>query len=148
MSPTTAAPRYWVDTVSLDHVQIGVAGGFTQADHGRDNQLRRLRPGDGLVFYSPRTAFRAGQPLQRFTALGVVTGDTPYQVTMATDFHPWRLAVRFLPCRQVDARPLVTQLSFVPDAQRWGLPFRRGLFQIPEPDYRTISAHMAVEEPT
>jgi hypothetical protein len=40
---------YWVNTVSLEHVQAGVEGGFTQADHGRATRLRRLRPGDGLV---------------------------------------------------------------------------------------------------
>ena len=26
---------YWINTVSRDHVQRGVAGGFTQANHGK-----------------------------------------------------------------------------------------------------------------
>src|SRR5205085_10162722 len=70
MVPTSA--RCWVNTVSLDHVRRAVEGGFTQADHGSRTGLTRLRSGDGLVFYSPRTAFHDGQPLQQFTAVGVV----------------------------------------------------------------------------
>lgn len=88
--PEKSAPqqRFWVNTISLEHVELGVADGFTQADHGRDTRLRKLTAGDGIVFYSPRTAMRAGQPLQQFTAIGTITGDEPYQVTMSPDFRP------------------------------------------------------------
>ena len=65
-----AEARYWVNTVSRDHVQKGVEGGFTQADHGKNTRLKRLNQGDYLVFYSPRTHFRSGETLQAFTALG------------------------------------------------------------------------------
>ncbi|MCX6500693.1 MAG: EVE domain-containing protein [Arthrobacter sp.] len=132
-----------MNTVSLDHVQAGVSGGFTQADHGAESRLRRLRPGDGIVFYSPRTSLRGGVPVQQFTAIAVVTGDQPYQVNMSEDFHPWRLAVRFARCRAVDAKSLVPLLSFIQDPTHWGLPFRRGLFAIPEADYRVIAAAMS-----
>ncbi len=142
---TTA--RCWVNTVSLDHVRRGAAGGFTQADHGARTRLQRLRPGDGLVFYSPRTAFQGGEPLQQFTALGVVRGDEPYQVEMSPDFRPWRVAVDFLPAQPTAARPLVGRLSFVTDPGRWGLPFRRGLFEVPQSDFATIAAAMTVTWP-
>lgn len=138
----TGAPRFWVNTVSLDHVEIGVAGGFTQADHGKQTRLRRLSAGDGLVFYSPRERFRGGGPLQRFTAIGVVSGDEPFQVEMRPDFHPWRLEVAFLPARHADVRPLVERLSFITDPTRWGYPFRRGLFPIPEDDFGVIAEAM------
>ncbi len=140
-----ASPRFWVNTISLEHVSTGVAGGFTQADHGRDSRLRRLRRGDGIVFYSPRTAMRSGAPVQRFTALGFVRGDEPYQVSMSEDFHPWRLAVDFRPAEQADVRPLVPALSFIRDPTKWGLPFRRGLFEVPEADFRVIAEAMGVD---
>jgi hypothetical protein len=139
--------RCWVNTVSLDHVRRGVAGGFTQADHGARTRLSRLRPGDGLAFYSPRTAFHDGEPLQQFTAIGIVTGDEPYQVEMTADFRPWRVAVDFLPSEPAAARPLVGHLSFVTDPGRWGLPFRRGLFEVPRSDLVTIAAAMGVRWP-
>lgn len=143
-----AEPRYWVNTVSLDHVEAGVAGGFTQADHGADTRLRQLCVGDGIVFYSPRSGFRAGPPLQRFTAIGVVTEGEPYQVAMTADFHPWRMGVRFLPAGQAEARPLVPHLSFITDPSQWGLPFRRGLIPIPEKDFVRIATAMDTTWPT
>lgn len=147
MSETSVrARRFWVNTVSLEHVEVGVAGGFTQADHGSDTRLRKLTAGDGIVCYSPRTAMRAGRPLQEFTAIGTVTGDEPYQVTMSQNFQPWRMAVKFRPCAAAPAKPLVHQLSFVSDPAHWGLVFRRGLFAVPEADFHRIAAELAVPD--
>lgn len=140
--------RYWINTVSREHVMAGVAGGFTQADHGRNSRLRRLAPGDRIAFYSPRTAYPDGAPLQQFTALGTVTGEAVYQVRLREDFHPWRLAVRFDDTtRPADARPLVQRLSFIPDPRRWGYPFRRGLFEVTAADFAVIEAAMRAGPP-
>ena len=49
--------QHWINTVSRDHVLIGVNGGFTQANHGRSTVLRRLARGDLVAFYSPRTRY-------------------------------------------------------------------------------------------
>ena len=114
-------------------------GGFTQADHGRPARLRGWRRGDRLVFYSPRTAMRSGAPLQQFTAIGTVADDEPYQETMREDFQPWRRRVDFAEIEPADIRPLLGRLSFVTDEQRWGLPFRRGLFPISVADYQLIA---------
>ncbi len=134
-----------MNTVSLEHVQLGVEGGFTQADHGRSTRLKRLRRGDWLVFYSPRTAMRAGQPLQEFTALGRIRGTEPYQVQLSPDFHPWRLGVEFRSVTAAPARPLVGELDFIGDPKRWGYPFRRGLFEIGPADFVTIATAMGVD---
>lgn len=130
--------RYWINTVSLEHVQRGVEGGFTQADHGRDTRLRRLSPGDLITFYSPRTAMQSGEPLQQFTALGTVTGEAPYQVQLSPDFHPWRLEVAFEQVTPTPINPLLRELSFITDPKRWGLPFRRGLFEVTQGDLDVI----------
>ena len=134
--------RCWINTISLEHVRLGVAGGFTQADHGRPTRLARLRRGDRIAFYSPRTAMRSGAPLQQFTALGTIADDEPYQVAMTDDFHPWRRAVDFAEISPADVRPLLGALSFVTDETRWGLPFRRGLFEVPREDLAVIERAM------
>jgi len=36
--------NYWINTISRDHVMRGVAGGFTQANHGKASGLK------GLIF--------------------------------------------------------------------------------------------------
>lgn len=136
---------YWINTVSLEHVRLGVEGGFTQADHGRSTRLKRLRPGDGLVFYSPRTAMRGGTPLREFTALGRVSGAEPYQVEMSSDFHPWRRSVDFCEVISAPARPLVADLDFITDPKRWGFPFRRGLFEIGRADFLRIAEAMGLD---
>ena len=69
--------KCWVSTISRDHVQRGVEGGFTQAGHGKASGLRRLGVGDWLAFYSPKTSLREGEPLQAFTAIGRVADDEP-----------------------------------------------------------------------
>jgi EVE domain len=134
--------RYWVNTVSLDHVEGAVTGGFTQADHGANTRLRHLAAGDGIIFYSPRTSLQGGTPVRRFTAIATVTGAEPYPVVVSDVMRPWRLDVRFHPGTPVDAKPLVEELSFVTDPSHWGLPFRRGLFAIPEADFRLIAERM------
>jgi len=141
----TARRRYFVNTVSRDHVERGVAGGFTQANHGRPTGLQRLTRGDLIVFYSPKTAFEGGAPLQSFTALGRVTDDEPYQATMTATFHPWRRRVEFLRGAEAPIRPLIDALSFLTDKTHWGMPFRRGLFEIPESDFATIAQAMRVQ---
>ncbi len=95
---------YWINTISLDHVRRGVAGGFTQANHGAAYNLKKLSKGDYMVFYSPKTAYQGGEPLQAFTAIGQVCDDEPYQATMSPDFKPFRRNLKFLACQPAPVR--------------------------------------------
>ncbi|GAB3370005.1 EVE domain-containing protein [Amycolatopsis echigonensis] len=142
MNDVPSGQRFWINTVSLDHVEAAIEGGFTQADHGAGTRLRQPSPGDEMIFYSPRTSLRGGAPVRQFTAWATITGEKPYQAYVSDDFRPWRLAASFHACTRVDAKPLVAQLSFVTDPAHWGLPFRRGLFAIPQQDFATILTHM------
>src|SRR5262249_44647441 len=133
---------HWINTVSRDHVVIGVKGGFTQAGHGKQTGLKRLAQGDLIVFYSPRTSMGTGAPLQAFTAIGRILDEVPYQAAMSPSFHPWRRRVAFVPSETAPIEPLIEDLSFIRDKQRWGFPFRRGLFQIEEADFLRIASAM------
>ena len=135
--------RYWINTISKEHVQWGRDGGFTQAGHGKKSGVKRLAKGDRLVFYSPRTALQAGEPLQRFTAIGEIIDDEPYQVEMSADFQPWRRAMKFFPCNEAEIKPLIEELKFITNKTQWGFPFRRGLFEIDEADFKTIENAMS-----
>ncbi|MDQ2768221.1 MAG: EVE domain-containing protein [Gemmatimonadota bacterium] len=138
----TPERRYYVNTVSRDHVQRGVTGGFTQANHGRPTGLKQLKRGDLIVFYSPKTAFDGGEPLQSFTALGRVADDESHQAEMTPTFRPWRRKLDFLGIDEAPIRPLLEELSFIADKQHWGMPFRRGLFEIPKADFEIIARAM------
>lgn len=134
--------RYWINSISLDHVLLGVEGGFTQAGHGHDTRLRRLSRGDGMAFYSPRTALQTGKRLQQFTALGVVVDDEPYRVEVHEGLRHWRRRLEFEQVAPVPVRPLLPVLGFVDDEEHWGLPFRRGLFEVPAGDFNAVAGAM------
>ncbi|MCW2655453.1 MAG: hypothetical protein JWR32_6429 [Mycobacterium sp.] len=131
-----------MNTVSRDHVQRGVQGRFTQANHGKPHMLRKMARGDWIVFYSPKTALEGGEPLQAFTALGQIADDAPYQVEMTPGFHPWRRNVHFLPCNETPIRPLIDDLGFIDDKKRWGYRFRFGVFSIDDHDLDLIRSAM------
>ena len=139
--------KHWVNTVSRDHVDVGCAGGFAQADHGKNTRLMQLQKGDALVFYSPRSAMKSGEKVQAFTAVGSIADDEPYQVEMTADFRPWRRAVSFYAHVEAPIRPLLDELAFITDKTRWGFPFRRGLFEISPQDFLIIAQAMHAAEP-
>ena len=129
----------WINTVSRDHVERGVRGRFTQANHGRPYMLNKMERGDWIIFYSPKTAYPRGDPLQAFTAIGQVVDDEPYQTA---DDEPWRRNVDFLDCAETPIRPLIKQLDFIQDKSRWGFKFRTGVFKIDEHDFDVIRSAM------
>jgi predicted RNA-binding protein len=137
--------KSWVNTISRDHVRVGVEGGFTQAGHGKASVLKRLGAGDWLVFYSPKTSLERGERLQAFTAMGRVADDEVYQVEMAPGFVPWRRNVKFVDCAETPIAPLIDSLSFINDNKRWGYIFRFGLFEIPQRDLELIRRAMVID---
>jgi hypothetical protein len=143
----TFARRFWIGVASRDHVNVGVKGAFIQLNHGKQAPLRRLKAGDRVIMYSPRTAYPDGQPLQAFTAVGtVVTGDV-YQVEVTPDFKPHRVNVQFVPSREAHIKPLVEHLSFITSKSRWGAAFRFGLVQVPARDFALIAERMGAVSP-
>jgi hypothetical protein len=129
-------------------VRLSVEGGFTQAGHGKASGLKRLKADDWLLYYSPKTSLRDGEPLQAFTAIGRVIDEELYQVEQAPGFTPWRRNIEFVRGTEAPIRPLIDQLSFIKDKHRWGYMFRASLFKIPQEDFAVISRAMTVENPS
>ena len=135
-------PRCWVSSVNLDQVLLGVESGSTQAAPARETRLRRLGRGDQIAFFSPRAAAGAARPLQRFTALGVVADDEPFLVDLADGSQVWRRRIDYEQVATVPVKPLLPVLGFVDDEERWGVPFRRGLFEVQPGDLAAIAGAM------
>ena len=135
--------NFWLGVVSRAHVQRGVAGGFIQLNHGKKAPLQKFRAGDGLVMYSPRTAYPDGEPLQSFTAIGTIISGAVYQVDMEPDFKPYRIDVRFERCEETPIKPLIERLSFIKSKTHWGAAFRFGQLRIPAADFERIAGAMA-----
>lgn len=132
----------WVAVASAEHVQKGRAQGCMQVCHGKGAPLRRLKPHDCVVYYSPTITFGEKDKLQSFTAIGRVTGSEPYQVDMGNGFFPFRLDVRWFESQEVPISSLLNQLEFTKNKKNWGYKFRFGLIAISEHDMRLISIAM------
>lgn len=138
--------RYWIGVVSAAHVKKGVEGGFAQLCHGKAAPLRRMRPGDWLIYYSPRTEMGKGEKLQAFTAIGQVVGDRVYEYPMSDSFVPFRRDVHYFPCRVVPISGLLHRLSFTAGNPRWGYALRFGHLEIEAADFRAIASLMLEDE--
>lgn len=137
--------RYWIAVVVAAHVRRGVAGGFIQVCHGKQGALSRMKPGDGIVCYSPREGMQSGPPVQAFTALGRIQRGEMYQVEMAPLFYPYRRDVAWRSDAGAAAiRPLLPALSITAGRPSWGQVFRYGLISLPEADFQRIEAAMLV----
>jgi hypothetical protein len=130
----------WMNTVSRDHVERGVRGRFTQANHGKPHMLRKMARGDWIVFYSPKKTYPDGESLQAFTAIGQIADDEAYEAVAGEG--AWRRNVDFLACAEMPIRPLIEQLDFIENKARWGYKFRSGVFKIDDHDFEVIRSAM------
>lgn len=142
--------NYWIGVVSRSHVLRGVAGGFAQMNHGKQAPLRRMKAGDGLIYYSPREAYPDGVPLQAFTALGFIRTGAVYEYDLTPDgvpgFVPWRIDVDYQTVQTIPIKPLIAQLDFITEKTHWGAVFRYGQIKISEADFRRIAEAMGCGE--
>jgi hypothetical protein len=132
----------WLGVVSRAHVQRGVAGGFAQLCHGNAQPLRRMRPGDWLVYYSPTTEM-GGAPLRAFTAIGRVAGAEIYPYDMGGGFVPYRRDVRYVDAQEVLLDMIRERLELCA-RPNWGMALRRGHLALEASDFATIAAAMGV----
>jgi EVE domain len=134
--------KYWITLVSKDHIALGMAGGFMQANHGKQGSLKRMAINDGVIFYSPNQSYAGNEACQAFTAIGQVTDDNVYQHKMTEDFIPYRRNIQYLPANETLIAPLIEQLDFIQNKSSWGYQFRFGFFEIPEQDFNLIKSIM------
>lgn len=134
--------RYWIGVASHEHVRKAVSGGFCQFSHGSGAAVRRVQPGDGVAYYSPRSQMRSGHPVQAFTAIGIVCAGEPEQASDGGSFRPIRRKVDYARAKEAPIKPLLDQLSFTRERTHWGHAFRRGLLSIEPVDFALIAMAM------
>ncbi len=136
---------FWVVTASADHAARARQEGIVQACHGKAAPLRRMRPGDGVVIYSPRQTFPQGDMLQAFSAIGRVGDGNPRQHDMGGGFLPWRRSVRWEAGAQpAPIRPLLERLELTRGEAAWGMAFRFGLRRLSAADFARVAEAMGV----
>jgi len=139
---TNCEIKYWIIVASKDHVKNGIAEGIAQACHGKSSPLRRMKKGDGVVYYSGKQILGMPDKCQEFTALGKVTDDEIYHFQVSEDFCPSRRKIEFSQCKDISVLPLINDLDFIQNKKSWGYPFRFGFLEINQHDFDLISSQM------
>ena len=141
--------KNWLAVASAEHVEIGRNAGFMQVSHGKASPLRRIQPGDRVVYYSPNRTYtpsharRERDRLQAFTAIGTVKPGKPYQADMGFGFQPFRRDVAWHEAEPAALAELQPRLSFTQE-KNWGYRLRQGLVEISDADMTTIAEAMFV----
>lgn len=139
---TNPEERCWLAVASANHVNVGHNGGFMQVNHGKLPPLKRIRPGDRVVYYSPAHEIRGKDRLRSFTAIGTVREGEPYQAAMGESFVAWRRDVNWLPGQFAPIEPLLPLLALTASKPNWGGVLRFGLVQISRSDWDLIAQAM------
>ncbi|QMV00311.1 EVE domain-containing protein [Devosia sp. D6-9] len=137
-------PKYWIAVASADHARKGKAG-FMQVNHGKAAPLRRISPGDGVVYYSPTVTLGGKDRLQAFTTIGRVKPGEIYPGEMA-GWTAYRRDVEYFDAREAPIAPLLQELEFTRGRTNWGYQMRFGLFEISAHDFGVIAEAMGVAD--
>ncbi|MEQ1768749.1 MAG: EVE domain-containing protein [Devosia sp.] len=132
--------KHWIAVASADHARRGKAG-FMQVNHGKEAPLRRIRPGDGVAYYSPTVSFGGKDKLQAFTLIGRVKPGDIYQGEMG-DWVAHRRDVEWADAADAPIAPLIDKLDFAAGRKNWGYQLRFGLFEISAHDFALIADAM------
>jgi hypothetical protein len=133
----------WIAVASAKHVRRGRAEGFMQICHGRVAPLKRIKPGSGIVYYSPSSVMGVNDRLQAFTAIGIVQEDEPYLVEMEDGFRAYRRDVKWMGSHEVTIRRLLDVLELTANKSNWGYQLRFGQCQISAHDFDIIAEAMS-----
>ena len=79
------------------------------------------------------------EPYQKFTALGVVLDDEPYQVSLENGFKPFRRNIKYYEAQHIDIKPLIPILTFITNKKSWGGVFRYGFLEIDHHSFAVIA---------
>ena len=143
----TAMRQNWIAVASADHARRGrdeMKPGFMQVCHGKLAPIKRVLPGDLVVYYAPAVTMGGKDKCQSFVSFGIVEPGEPYAFDMG-GFIPYRRNVRYLEAVETPIAPLLDAFEFVEDRSRWGYKFRFGLFSISDHDMVLIAKAMQVD---
>src|SRR3990167_579405 len=116
--------KFWIGTACKEHVANAVKLGVCQFCHGKPASAKRLSRGDFFIYYSSKVTMEGKDFYQKFTAIGKVIDDLPYQVELGDGFKPFRRNAHYFDADHLDIKPLISSLPFIKNKNSWGYVFR------------------------
>lgn len=105
------------------------------ANHGKRAPLARMSAGDGILIYSPITAYPAAEPLRAITFVGEVTGKEPEPSDVLAGGYR-----RAASLHEIDPRPLAQIREHLPVSR-----LRFSFFELDVANAEAIRAHVATD---
>jgi hypothetical protein len=133
--------KFWLAVACAEHVRRGRTEGFMQVNHGKLGPLKRMKPGDGVVYYSPSEKMGARDGFQSFTAIGRIREGEPYHGFMSDGFQPFRRDVDWAETHEQPIRSLIDRLDLTKE-KNWGYSLRFGVLELSAADFATIEEAM------
>ncbi len=134
--------KFWIGVACKEHVENGVKLGVCQFCHGKSAPAKRLSCGDFVIYYSSKVTMGGAELYQKFTAIGEVVDDEPYQVYMGDELKPFRRNIDYFNAKHIDIKPLVPLLDFIKNKKSWGYIFRYGFLEIDQGSFEIIASSM------
>jgi predicted RNA-binding protein len=138
------AKKFWVVVTSRDHALDGKSSGVVQVNHGKEAPLKRMSAGDKILYYAAKAIYGQKDLCQRFVALATLTDDNIFQHEVTKTFHPFRRKASYEEINETEIRPLIDNLTFIKDKEKWGYIFRTGYFEINKQDFDLIASNMHI----
>ena len=134
--------KFWIGVACKEHVINGVNLGICQFCHGKSTPAKRLKKNDFVIYYSSKVTMEGSDPYQKFTAIGRVKDDVPYQMDMGNGFKPFRRNIEYYNAQHLDIKPLIPILPFIKNKASWGYVFRYGFLEIDQKSFGIIAQGM------
>ncbi len=138
----TSTTKFWIGVACKEHVAMAKKLGICQFCHGKSSPTKRLSRDDFVIYYSSKVTMEGAELYQKFTAIGKVIDDMPYQVDMENGFQPFRRNVSYFDARHTDIKPLISILPFIKNKISWGYIFRYGFLEIDQESFEIIASNM------
>lgn len=140
-------PKFWIAVASKEHVENGIKLGIGQFCHGKLGPAKRLSYGDFVIYYSSKTTMNGTELYQKFTSIGKVIDDVPYQVELQEEFKPFRRNISYFATIHSHIKPLIPFLPFIKNKTNWGYVFRYGFLEIDQKSFELIANSMLAFNP-
>lgn len=133
---------YYLGIAEKNYVEMCVERGVVVLGIDGPSGVRKLKPGDGVVYYSPKTA-PDGEVLRSFTAIGEVVGESEYEMSFDSGTQLWVRNVEWKDgARQISIYDHLDALSWIKKPKNWGFYMRGSHRAIPGEDFALISGAM------
>lgn len=139
--------KFWIGVACKEHVENGVKLGICQFCHGKSSPAKRLSRSDFVIYYSSKVSMESSELYQKFTAIGKVIDDVPYQVDMGNGFKPFRRNIKYFDTTHINIKLLVPLLPFIKNKNSWGHVFRYGFLEIDQESFEIIATSMIGRNP-